>query len=130
MRKIHLLLISSTLLCSGWILSAQAADLEGDMLSLSSGLSTVLTSDQGHEIEQALSQMRHAAQDAQKATPPSLAGSAPQSAAMQAWRSHFDLLLQRISDVDLLVKQGKLSEAKQSAQQIVLLRNQGHRQYR
>ncbi|MBT0726080.1 cytochrome b562 [Rosenbergiella australiborealis] len=130
MRTVSLVILSTTLLCSALSLSAQAADLEGDMMSLSDGLSTVTSSNNNQAMQQALTDMRHAAEDAKTATPPSLAGSAPQSPAMQGWRSAFDQLLGKISQADQLVKQGKLTEAKQVAQQIAVLRNENHRKYR
>ncbi|QGX90590.1 cytochrome b562 [Tatumella sp. TA1] len=130
MRKVNLMVMSGVLFCSSLSLAANAADLEGDMLSLSSGLSTVLSSDQGGEMQQALATMRHAAEDARTATPPSLAGSTAQSPAMQGWRSAFDQLLAKITLAEKQVKQGKISEAKQTAHEIVALRNENHRKYR
>ncbi|WP_241645849.1 cytochrome b562 [Rosenbergiella metrosideri] len=130
MRQISLVVLSSALFCSSFTFTARAADLEGDMLSLSSGLSTVLSSNQPSEMQQALTQMRAAAKDAKTATPPSLAGSAPQSPAMQGWRNAFDQLIAKVDQAEQQVKLGKLADAKQTAQQISALRNENHRKYR
>ncbi|WKX26073.1 cytochrome b562 [Tatumella ptyseos] len=130
MRQIGLAVLSTALVCSSLTFSVRAADLEGDMLSLSSGLSTVLSSNQPSEMQQALTQMRDAAKDAKTATPPSLAGSAPQSPAMQDWRNAFDQLITKVNQAEQQVKLGKLAEAKQTAQQISALRNENHRKYR
>ncbi|MBT0724165.1 cytochrome b562 [Rosenbergiella sp. S61] len=130
MRQINFVVLSIALFCSSLTLPVRAADLEGDMLSLSAGLSTVLSSDQASEMQQALTQMRDAAKDAKTATPPSLAGSSPQSPAMQGWRDAFDQLIAKVNQAEQQVKLGKLAEAKQTAQQIAALRNQNHRKYR
>ncbi|WP_241606325.1 cytochrome b562 [Rosenbergiella epipactidis] len=130
MRQISLVVLSTALLCSSLTSTVRAADLEGDMLSLSSGLSTVLSSNQPSEMQQALTQMRTAAKDAKTATPPSLAGSAAQSPAMQGWRNAFDQLIAKVDLAEQQVKLGKLADAKQTAQQISALRNENHRKYR
>jgi len=130
MRQIGFVVLGTALLCSSLTFAVRAADLEGDMLSLSSGLSTVLSSNQPGEMQQALTQMRTAAKDAKTATPPSLAGSAPQSPAMKGWRNAFDQLIAKVDQAEQQVKLGKLAEAKQTAQQISVLRNENHRKYR
>ncbi len=123
-------LIVSIVLLSALSFKSQAADLGGDMMIFAQGLNVLSTSNDGAAMHQALVNMRQAAKDAKTATPPSLAGSAPDSPAMKGWRQAFDHLLAQFDTTDRLVQQGKLAEAKVSAQQIANIRNENHRKYR
>lgn len=123
--NLALFLVGSTL-----SITSQAADLEGDMQSLADGYGIVMQTTSTTEMQQALKQMRAAAQDAKQTTPSSLAGQPADSQEMQEYRHGFDQLISQIDVTDQLAGQGKLQAAQQAAKQLAVIRNEYHRKFR
>ncbi|EJV1486455.1 MULTISPECIES: cytochrome b562 [Enterobacter cloacae complex] len=98
MRKHLLAIVAASTLVLGS--SAFAADLEDNMDILSQNLKVVQKTDDAAEMKDALTKMREAALDAQKATPLKLAN------------------------------EGKVKEAQAAADQFAATRNAYHKKYR
>lgn len=128
MRKTLKVLAALTLLgASSW---AMAADLADDMDTISANYKTVLKTDSIDTFKQSLQNMRAAATDAQKGTPPKLEKKAADGPEMQEFRHGLTLLIGQIDQSLALANQGKLEEARKVAQDFKQTRDTYHKKFR
>ncbi|ECG5644079.1 cytochrome b562 [Salmonella enterica subsp. enterica serovar Poona] len=128
MRKALMILITGTLLtCS---VHAFAADLDDDMDILAQNLGTAQTAIDAAKMNTALSSMRGAALDAQKAIPAKLEGKAANSAEMKDYRHGLDILVEQIDHALSLVHDGNISEAQKVVNELKVTRDTYHHKYR
>ncbi|EFE96404.1 cytochrome b562 [Serratia odorifera] len=109
---------------------AMAADLDEDMDIIAGNYKTALKTDSIATFKQSLQNMRAAAQDAQKATPPKLENKAPDSAEMKDFRHGLDTLIVQIDGALTAANQGKLAQAQTLAQDFKTTRDSYHQKYR
>ncbi|MBU9845941.1 cytochrome b562 [Rahnella ecdela] len=110
--------------------AALAADLESDMDTISDNYSKVLKTSDQTELTTSLANMKAAAEDAKKATPPKLKGKAPDSPEMQDYHKGLDTLIGQIDKASALAKAGKVDEAKKEAEGFKATRNENHKKFK
>ncbi|NIF33493.1 cytochrome b562 [Enterobacter sp. Cy-643] len=128
MRKqlIAMLAVSSVLL-SG---AAFAKDVGDDMDIIAKNYKTVLSTKDATELKTSLGNMREAALDAQKGTPPKLENEAADSANMKEYRHGFDILVGQIDGALKLANEGKVTEAQAAAADFKTTRDTYHKKFR
>ncbi|NIG77200.1 cytochrome b562 [Klebsiella sp. Ap-873] len=128
MRKqlIAMLAVSSVLL-SG---TAFAKDVGDDMDIIAKNYKTVLSTKDAAELKTSLGNMREAALDAQKGTPPKLENEAADSANMKEYRHGFDILVGQIDGALKLANEGKVTEAQAAAADFKTTRDTYHKKFR
>ncbi|WP_336748704.1 cytochrome b562 [Pantoea vagans] len=128
MRKHVIAMLSASLLFSS--VSLYAADLEQDMDTLNANLKIVKKTDSAQEMQQALTKMRTAAQDAKKSTPDKLEGQPADSAQIKDYHAGLDSLIAQIDVVSALTKANNVDGAKREAAKFDDIRNTNHKKFR
>ena len=128
MRK-HVIAMLALSLLSGSA-SLYAADLEKDMDTLKDGLNTVMKTSDAQAMQQALSNMRQAAEDAKKSTPEKLEGQPADSVQIKDYHAGLDSLIAQIDVVNELAKSNNVDGAKTEAKKLADIRNANHKKFR
>ncbi len=109
---------------------ALAADLEADMDTIADNYGKVLKADNANDFTAGLSNMKAAAEDAKKSTPPKLKGQDANSPQMQDYHKGLNTLIGQIDKASELAKAGKLDEAKKEAEGFKATRNENHKKFK
>ena len=128
MKKRSIVLAALALLgASSWVM---AADLSDNMETIADNYKIVLKTDSVDKLKQSLENMRAAATEAQKATPPKLKSKASDSAERVSYREGMTLLISQIDQSLALANQGKLEEARKVAKDFKQTRDTNHKKFR
>ncbi|WP_435946382.1 cytochrome b562 [Dryocola sp. BD586] len=125
-QLIAMLAVSSVLFTN----AAMAKDVGDDMDTIAENYQTVLKTNDAAELKTSLNNMRTAALDAQKGTPPKLEDKAADSAEMKDYRHGLDTLIGQIDGAIKLANEGKVKEAQAAAEEFKATRNTYHKKYR
>lgn len=128
MKRILKLAATGILLVSS--MHVFAADLEDDMDILAQNLGVVQTTTDAAKMKASLENMRNAALDAQKSTPPKLDGKSTDSTEMKDYRYGLNVLIGQIDKAMKLTDEGKITEAQKVAAELKETRNTYHSKYR
>ncbi len=128
MRKHVIAMLSLSLLFGS--ASLYAADLEKDMDTLKDGLNTVMKTSDAQAMQQALSNMRQAAEDAKKSTPEKLEGQPADSAQIKDYHAGLDSMIAQIDVVNELAKSNNVDGAKTEAKKLADIRIANHKKFR
>ncbi|ELD4018846.1 cytochrome b562 [Salmonella enterica] len=128
MKKTFKLVATGILLMGS--LNAFAADLGDDMDILAQNLGVVQTTTDAAKMKASLENMRNAALDAQKSTPPKLNGKSADSAEMKDYHRGLNILIGQIDKARKLTDEGKIMEAQKVATELKETRNTYHSKYR
>ncbi|EAY3716393.1 cytochrome b562 [Salmonella enterica] len=107
-----------------------AADLDDDMDTLAQNLGVVQTTTDTMKMKAALENMRNAALDAQKKTPPKLEGKARDSMELKDYRHGLNILIGQIDQAKNLTSEGKIKEVKKIVNDLKTTRDIYHNKYR
>lgn len=126
-KQLIAMLAVSSVLFSG---VAVAEDVGDDMDIIAQNYKTVLSTKDATELKTSLKNMRKAALDAQKGTPPKLENDAADSANMKAYRHGFDILVGQIDGALKLAGEGKVADAQAAAADFKTTRDTYHKKFR
>lgn len=125
-------LIGSLLLASCLSVShlTMAASLQNNMISIATSYSDFSKASNAKDAEMALSKMKMAALDSKKSKPPKLANKPDNSPEVMGYHAGLDQLVAEIDKTNLLVKTGKLDQAKIEGKKLIDIRNSNHKKFK
>ncbi|ENV54853.1 MULTISPECIES: cytochrome b562 [Acinetobacter] len=109
---------------------AMAASLQNNMISIATAYSDFSKSSNVKDAETALNKMKLAAIDSQKSKPSKLANKPDNSAEVMDYHKGLDQLVAEIDKTNLLVKAGKLDQAKVEGKTLLDIRNVNHKKFK
>lgn len=109
---------------------ATAASLQTNMVSIATAYADFSKSKNAKDAENALNQMKLAAIDAQQSKPSKLANKPDNSAEVMDYHKGLDQLIAEIDKTNLLVKAGKLDQAKVEGKTLLDIRNVNHKKFK
>ncbi|EGK1568315.1 cytochrome b562 [Salmonella enterica] len=107
-----------------------AADLDDNMDILAQNLGVFQTTTDTAKMKSSLENMRNAAVDAQKSTPPKLEGKSTDSVEMKDYRHGLNILIGQIDKANKLISERKIKEAQEVVIELKETRDTYHSKYR